>query len=112
MDEVIYSASCPFSYVASIVEVIYSTHRPEISHSASSPPAKKLEYLSFSDKNTYLFCCIVALLHCCFSTRLLTFPTALPCSFACAGRRRGFEMDKDSSTKLIASLHETHLKRT
>jgi hypothetical protein len=77
----------------------------EISHSASGPPTKGLEYLSFSDKNTYLFCCMVA-----FAALLLFNPlTDFNGSFACAG---GFEMDKDSSPKLIASLHKAHLKRT
>jgi hypothetical protein len=48
----------------------------EISHIASSPPTKGLEYLSFSDRNAYLYCCIVAFsalllfLHCCYSTCL------------------------------------------
>jgi hypothetical protein len=52
----------------------------EISHSASCPPTKGMEYLSFSDRNTYLFCCIVA-----FSALLLFNPlTDFPCSFACA----------------------------
>jgi hypothetical protein len=38
-----------------------------------------------------------------FSTSSLTFP----CLFACAG---GFEMDQDSSPKVMALLHELHLK--
>jgi hypothetical protein len=75
----------------------------EISHSASAPPAKGLDYLFFSDRNTYLFCCIVAFAALLLFNQLTDFPY----SFARAG---GFEMDKDSSPKLIASLHETHLK--
>jgi hypothetical protein len=44
----------------------------EISHSASGIPilAKGFEYRSFSDNNT--FAELLLLLHCCFSTRLLT----------------------------------------
>jgi hypothetical protein len=54
----------------------------EVILSASGPLAKGLEYLYFSDRNTCLFCGIVADIFKCFqvfSTRLLT----LPCSFAC-----------------------------
>jgi hypothetical protein len=79
----------------------------EISHSASGPLAKGLEYLSFSDRNTYLFCCIVA-----FAALLLFNPlTDFPWLLVCTGY---FEMDQDSSSKLMASLLEmlAHLKRT
>jgi hypothetical protein len=71
----------------------------EISHSASGPPTKGLEYLSFSYRNTYLHC-----------SRLLLFNqlTDFPCSFACAG---GFEMDEDSSPKLNAAMQLHYTKR-
>ena len=101
MGEVIYSAP-----LASMGEVIHSasgqklspslfwqpwmkssivppSSRDEVILSANGPLAKGLEYLSFSDRNTCLFCSIVADIFKCiqmFSTRLLT----LPCSFACA----------------------------
>ena len=77
----------------------------EISHSVSCHPAKGLEYLSSSNRNTYLFCCTVA-----FAALLLFNPlTDFHCSFACAGC---FKMDQDIYPNLMASLHETHLKRT
>ncbi len=55
----------------------------EVLLSASGPATKVLEYLSFSDRNTCLFCSIAADIikwSQVFSTRLLT----LPPSFACA----------------------------
>jgi hypothetical protein len=59
------------------------------------------------------FAALLLLLHFCFSTRLLSltesYNTDFPCSFACACC---FNMDKDSYPKLMASLQETHLKRT
>jgi hypothetical protein len=76
----------------------------EISHSASGSPTKGLEYLSFSGKKPVFFAALFLLLLLLFNPL-----TDFPCSFACAG---SFEMDKESSLKLIASLHETHLKRT
>jgi hypothetical protein len=65
MDEIIYSASCFLSYLAYMDEVFNNDplaleSMAEISHSTSGPPAKGSEYLSFLDRNTYLFCCIVA----------------------------------------------------
>jgi hypothetical protein len=46
----------------------------EISHSASGPFAKGLEYLSFSDRNTYLFCLIVAFAALLLFNPLTDFP--------------------------------------
>jgi hypothetical protein len=66
MDEVIYSAPSRPWVKSSIVLVARSCLLPsvvsmdEVIHSASGPLAKGLEYLSFSDKNTCLFCSIVA----------------------------------------------------
>jgi hypothetical protein len=59
MDEVILSpaisASAPPRASVAASESMY-----EVIHSASGPHAKRLEYLSFSDGNTCLFCSIVA----------------------------------------------------
>ena len=120
MDEVIYSApSCPW-VKSSIVQAARSCPRPyfgnngrshpkcplasrdEVILSASGLLAKGLEYLSFSDRNTCLFCSIVADIFKCFqvfSTRLLT----LPCSFACAAGVK---------TSYIKTLEETQYPRS
>jgi hypothetical protein len=49
----------------------------EVILSAGGPLAKGFEYISFSDRNNYLFCSIVADIFKCFqvfSTCLLTLP--------------------------------------
>jgi hypothetical protein len=81
----------------------------EICHSFVAPQIKRRGFpLARSGVwNASLFCSIVADSSCSKCCQLAYWPSLV--SFACAG---GFEMDQDSSPKLMASLHETHLKRT
>jgi hypothetical protein len=76
----------------------------ESSHGASSPFVKKLEYLFSSSRNIYLFCCIVAF--------QLTYRLSLVHLNHLHVHLGFFKMDQDKSSKLMASLHEMHLKGT
>jgi hypothetical protein len=101
--------------LASMDEVIYSAPWRPWQKSAIVPAAllQRNGNTSPSQIGTPIYFSAFLLQVIAFSALLLFNPdyplTDFPCSFACAG---GFEMDKDSSPKLNASLHETHLKRT
>jgi hypothetical protein len=75
MDEVIYSASCPLSYVASMDEVIYRAPWRPWQKSARVPAALLQRDWSTSPSQIgtpIFFAAFLPLLHCCFSTSLMT----------------------------------------
>jgi hypothetical protein len=114
------SASVPVtrdSYVASIMmyEVVCSAPLRPWQKSALAQAAlleRDWNASPFQIGTPISFAVLLLLLH-AIAWLLFNLLTGFPGSFACAG---GFEMDQDCSPKPhgfnVASLHETHLKRT